>query len=206
MGTSAKNLSIPSQQPPLATMPVSLEGKLVVAISSRALFNLEEENRLFDSGDPEGYMRLQLERMNEPARLGIAASLVKKLLRFNDDGVQRVEVVILSRNDPVSGLRIFRSAGANAIQPAARGVYARSAAVRLFARTRRASVSVGERGRCAGGAAGGFSGRTCAGRIGARERCVAERSAHRVRRRRGAVLRRSGAGVSGAGARRIRAA
>ncbi|MEO8248328.1 MAG: 5'-nucleotidase, partial [Burkholderiales bacterium] len=93
-------------------MPASLEGKLVVAISSRALFNLEEENRLFDSGDPEGYMRMQLERMDQPAKPGIAASLVKKLLRFNDDGVQRVEVVILSRNDPVSGLRIFRSAGA----------------------------------------------------------------------------------------------
>ena len=103
-------------------MPASLEGKLVVAISSRALFNLEEENRLFDSGDPAGYMKLQLERMDQPARLGIAASLVKKLLRFNDDGVQRVEVVILSRNDPVSGLRIFRSAGANAIN-LQRGVF-----------------------------------------------------------------------------------
>ena len=103
-------------------MPASLEGKLVVAISSRALFNLEEENRLFESGDPEGYMRLQLERMDVPARPGIAASLVRKLLRFNDDGVQRVEVVILSRNDPVSGMRIFRSAGANQIK-LQRGVF-----------------------------------------------------------------------------------
>ena len=103
-------------------MPASLEGKLVVAISSRALFNLEEENRLFESGDPDGYMRLQLERMDVPAKLGIAASLVRKLLRFNDDGVQRVEVVILSRNDPVSGMRIFRSAGANQIK-LQRGVF-----------------------------------------------------------------------------------
>ena len=103
-------------------MPESLAGKLVVAISSRALFNLEEENRLFDSGDPEGYMKLQLERMDQPARPGIAASLVKKLLRFNDDGVQRVEVVILSRNDPVSGLRIFRSGGAAGIK-LQRGVF-----------------------------------------------------------------------------------
>ena len=103
-------------------MPASLEGKLVVAISSRALFNLEEENRLFESGDPDGYMRLQLERMDVPAKPGIAASLVRKLLRFNDDGVQRVEVVILSRNDPVSGMRIFRSAGANQIK-LQRGVF-----------------------------------------------------------------------------------
>ena len=93
-------------------MPVTLDDKLVVAISSRALFNLEEENRLFDSGDAEGYMKLQFERLDVPAEPGIAYSLVRKLLRFNDDGVQRVEVVILSRNDPVSGMRIFRSSTA----------------------------------------------------------------------------------------------
>ncbi len=93
-------------------MAVSLDNKLVVAISSRALFNLEEENRLFDSGDAEGYMKLQFERLDVPAEPGIAYSLVRKLLRFNDDGIQRVEVVILSRNDPVSGMRIFRSSTA----------------------------------------------------------------------------------------------
>ena len=103
-------------------MAASLEDKLVVAISSRALFNLEEENRLFDSGDPEGYMRLQLERLDVPAQPGIAYSLVKKLLRFNAGGVQRVEVVILSRNDPVSGMRVFRSGVANGIS-LQRGVF-----------------------------------------------------------------------------------
>ena len=103
-------------------MPVTLEDKLVVAISSRALFNLEEENRLFESGDPEGYMRLQFERLDVPAQPGIAYSLVQKLLRFNDDGTQRVEVVILSRNDPVSGMRIFRSSTAAGIH-LQRGVF-----------------------------------------------------------------------------------
>ena len=96
-------------------MPVTLEDKLVVAISSRALFNLEEENRIFESGDDAGYMKLQLERLDVPAQPGIAYSLVRKLLRFNDDGMQRVEVVILSRNDPVSGMRVFRSGVANGI-------------------------------------------------------------------------------------------
>jgi len=103
-------------------MPVTLEDKLVVAISSRALFNLEEENRLFESGDPEGYMRLQFDRLDVPAQPGIAYSLVQKLLRFNDDGTQRVEVVILSRNDPVSGMRIFRSSNAAGIK-LQRGVF-----------------------------------------------------------------------------------
>jgi 5'-nucleotidase len=96
-------------------MPVSLDDKLVVAISSRALFNFEEENRIFESGDDAGYMKLQLERLNLPAPPGIAYSLVRKLLRFNDEGGQRVEVVILSRNDPVSGMRVFRSGAANGI-------------------------------------------------------------------------------------------
>lgn len=103
-------------------MPVTLDDKLVVAISSRALFNLEEENRLFDAGDPDAYMRLQLERMDVPAAPGIAYSMIRKLLRFNDDGVQRVEVVILSRNDPVSGMRIFNS-GATAELRVQRGVF-----------------------------------------------------------------------------------
>jgi 5'-nucleotidase len=90
-------------------MPASLEGQLVVAISSRALFDFEEENRLFEAGDDQTYMQLQLQRLDLPAPPGVAFSLVRKLLAFND-GAPRVEVVMLSRNDPVSGLRVFRSA------------------------------------------------------------------------------------------------
>ncbi|MEY4653105.1 MAG: hypothetical protein RI884_1686 [Pseudomonadota bacterium] len=103
-------------------MSVTLENKLVVAISSRALFNFEEENRIFESGDPGAYMALQLQRLDLPARPGIAFSLIKKLLAFNEPGQQRVEVVILSRNDPVSGMRIFRSGHANEIK-LERGVF-----------------------------------------------------------------------------------
>jgi 5'-nucleotidase len=91
-------------------MGATLEGKLVVAISSRALFDFEEENRLFETGDDRAYMKLQLDRLEQPALPGVAFSLVRKLLAFNDADAQRVEVVILSRNDPVSGMRVFRSA------------------------------------------------------------------------------------------------
>ena len=59
-------------------MAVSLDDKLVVAISSRALFDFEEENRIFESGDPQAYMELQLERLDVPARPGIAFSLVQE--------------------------------------------------------------------------------------------------------------------------------
>ena len=95
-------------------MSSSLEGKLVVAISSRALFDFEEENRVFEEGQDRAYMALQLERLDQPAKPGVAFSLVRKLLAFNQPAgpgaSQPVEVVILSRNDPVSGMRVFRSA------------------------------------------------------------------------------------------------
>ncbi|WPB57859.1 5'-nucleotidase [Xylophilus sp. GOD-11R] len=103
-------------------MGVTLDDKLVVAISSRALFDFEEENRIFDKDDPAPYMQLQLDRLDVPARSGVAFSLVKKLLAFNTPDARRVEVVVLSRNDPVSGMRIFRSAQAAKV-PLERGVF-----------------------------------------------------------------------------------
>ena len=104
-------------------MATNLDGQLVVAISSRALFDLEEENRVFEQSDDREYMKLQLERLEEPAKPGVAFSLVKKLLAFNTD-IKRVEVVMLSRNDPVSGLRVFHSADVNKL-PLERGVFTR---------------------------------------------------------------------------------
>ena len=105
-------------------MAVTLEGKLVVALSSRALFDFEEENRMFEESDDSAYMALQSERLESPAKPGVAFPLVKKLLAFNTDQLQRVEVVILSRNDPVSGLRVFRSAEASGLK-IERGVFTR---------------------------------------------------------------------------------
>ena len=104
-------------------MAVTLEDKLVVAISSRALFDFEEENRLFEKGNDAAYVQLQRDRLDVPARPGVAFSLVRKLLAFNSPGHQRVEVVVLSRNDPVSGMRVFRSAKAHGLPSVQRGVF-----------------------------------------------------------------------------------
>jgi 5'-nucleotidase len=104
-------------------MPASLDGRLVVAISSRALFDFEDENRVFEASDDRAYMQLQLERLERPARVGVAFSLVNKLLAFNA-GPPLVEVVILSRNDPVSGMRVFRSCQHYGL-PIERGVFTR---------------------------------------------------------------------------------
>ena len=108
----------------MARMPVSLAGQLVVAISSRALFDFEEENEVFEASDDRAYMQLQLQRLEHAAKPGVAFSLVNKLLAFNTPGKQRVEVVILSRNDPVSGMRVFRSAQHYGL-PIQRGVFTR---------------------------------------------------------------------------------
>ena len=104
-------------------MAATLQGQLIVAISSRALFDFEEENRLFEAQDDRAYMQLQLQRLDQPARPGVAFSLVHKLLAFNADA-PRVQVVILSRNDPVSGMRVFRSAQHYGL-PVERGVFTR---------------------------------------------------------------------------------
>ena len=104
-------------------MAVTLDDKLVVAISSRALFDFEEENRLFEQGNDAAYVDLQRTRLDVPAKPGVAFSLVRKLLAFNSPEHQRVEVVVLSRNDPVSGMRVFRSAKAHGIPSVQRGVF-----------------------------------------------------------------------------------
>ena len=105
-------------------MPYSVEGKLVVAISSRALFDFEDENRVFEAEGERAYIDLQHARLDVPAEPGVAFSLVKKLLAFNTPEAGRVEVVILSKNDPVSGLRVFRSAESAGLR-LERGVFTR---------------------------------------------------------------------------------
>jgi 5'-nucleotidase len=98
--------------------------QLVVAISSRALFDFEEENRVFEEKNDHAYMQLQMQRIDQPAKPGVAFSLVQKLLAFNAGGEQQVAVAILSRNDPVSGMRVFRSAKHYGL-PVERGVFTR---------------------------------------------------------------------------------
>ena len=107
-------------------MGVTLDNKLVVALSSRALFDFEAENQVFDREGDKAYEAMQLQKIEQPAKPGVAFPLVKKLLAFNEDGQHRVEVVILSRNDPASGLRVFNSAKAEGLA-LERGVFTKGA-------------------------------------------------------------------------------
>jgi 5'-nucleotidase len=116
----------------------TLEDKLVVAISSRALFDFEEENRVFETGDLAQYEALQRSRLETPAKPGVAFGLIRKLLALNADE-QRVEVVILSRSDPISGLRAFHSCREHGLA-IERGVFTRGRSPFAYLKPLRASL------------------------------------------------------------------
>jgi len=85
--------------------------KLVVAISSRALFNLDASHAVFESQGKEAFCRYQIEHEDEVLEAGYGFTLVKKLLAINancpDDPF--VEVILVSQNSADTGLRIFNS-------------------------------------------------------------------------------------------------
>jgi len=86
------------------------EVKLVVAISSRALFDLDESHQVFEAKGEEEYSRYQISLESVPLIPGVAFSMVRKLLALNTDPSRpRVEVVLVSRNSADTGLRVFNS-------------------------------------------------------------------------------------------------
>jgi 5'-nucleotidase len=87
----------------------TLAGKLVVAISSRALFDLSESHRIYTESGVDAYHRYQVAHEDEVLAPGPAFALVKKLLRLNRPDKQYVEVILLSRNSADTGLRVFNS-------------------------------------------------------------------------------------------------
>jgi 5'-nucleotidase len=87
----------------------SLAGKLVVAISSRALFDLNESHRIYTESGVDAYHRYQVAHEDEVLAPGPAFALVKKLLLLNRSDNQYVEVILLSRNSADTGLRVFNA-------------------------------------------------------------------------------------------------
>jgi len=84
---------------------------LVIGISSRALFDLNESHALFEAQGLEAFSEYQVEREQVFLKPGVAFPLVKKLLALNEDEVDHpgVEVILLSRNSADTGLRIFNT-------------------------------------------------------------------------------------------------
>lgn len=92
-------------------MAYPIEKKLVVGISSNALFDLRNEDEIFRKKGLEAYRKYQVEHKTDVLEKGVAFPFIKRFLRINEvySEEQPVEVVLLSRNSPETGVRIFNS-------------------------------------------------------------------------------------------------
>jgi len=91
-------------------MGLDLSQCLVIGISSRALFDLEDENDIFNEKGVEAYSKYQLDNERNILKRGTAFYLVEALLKLNElSGKKLVEVIVMSRNSPDTGLRVFNS-------------------------------------------------------------------------------------------------
>lgn len=91
------------------TVETVSDNKLVIAISSRALFDLEESHAVFTDQGLDAYAAYQIQHENEPLAAGVAFGMVEKFLGLNDGDTQQVEIVLISRNSADTGLRVFNS-------------------------------------------------------------------------------------------------
>ena len=92
-------------------MTYDLTQPLVIGISSRALFNLEKENEIFEKEGLDAYIRYQIDHEKEALEPGAGFELIRAFLRLNELKPENrlVEVIIMSRNSPDTSLRIFNS-------------------------------------------------------------------------------------------------
>lgn len=100
-------------------MPYSLDNRLVIGVASSALFDLTESDQYFRDNGEDLYRAYQDERINQTLNPGDAFPFVKQLLSLNDLRSAKdplVEVIVLSRNDPSTGLRVMRSIADHKLQ------------------------------------------------------------------------------------------
>ena len=92
-------------------MAYPIEKKLVIAVSSSALFNLLESDSIFKTHGIDAYRKYQEDNIDQPFEKGVAFPFIKRILSLNDSFQEEmpVEVVMFSKNSPESGLRAFRS-------------------------------------------------------------------------------------------------
>ena len=90
-------------------MALQLDDKLVVGISSRALFDLEEENKIYEEKGLKAYSEYQLEHENDVLKPGTAFPLIKALQKLNSEGKYLTEIIVMSKNSADTSLRIFNS-------------------------------------------------------------------------------------------------
>jgi 5'-nucleotidase len=105
-------------------MAFPIEEKLVVAVASSALFDLSESDAVFVEKGAEAYREYQRRMESETLSPGVAFSFIRRLLTLNrpDEDDEPVEVILLSRNDPDTGLRVMNSIEAHGL-PISRAVF-----------------------------------------------------------------------------------
>lgn len=84
----------------------------IITVSSRALFDLEESHKYFEEHGEKAFIKYQREHENVPLKAGSAMGLVQKLLKINEslpEGARPFEIILLSRNSPETGLRVFNT-------------------------------------------------------------------------------------------------
>ena len=90
-------------------MALDLDNKLVVGISSRALFDLEEENRIFEEQGLAAYEEYQIAHEKDVLKPGTAFPLVKALHKLNSGDERLTEIIVMSKNSTNTSLRVFHS-------------------------------------------------------------------------------------------------
>ena len=92
-------------------MPYPIEDKLVIAVSSSALFDMQESDAIFKQDGEKAYREYQRKNIDVPLGTGVAFPFVKRLLNLNASfqEEQPIEVILFSKNSPETGLRAFRS-------------------------------------------------------------------------------------------------
>ena len=92
-------------------MVYNLENRLVIGVSTRALFDLETENKIFEEEGVEAYSEYQKKNEDKILKPGPGFSLIKGLLRLNEIAgwENKVEVILMSKNSPDISLRMFHS-------------------------------------------------------------------------------------------------
>lgn len=105
-------------------MPYELQHRLVIGIASSALFDLKESDAVFRRDGEEAYRRYQEAHLDERLEPGVAFPFIRRLLSLNDLAPDDplVEVIVLSRNDPDTGLRVMRSVAAHGL-PITRAIF-----------------------------------------------------------------------------------
>jgi len=95
-------------------MAYDLDSRLVIGVASSALFDLSDSDAVYRSKGEEQYREYQEKNLNQPLNKGMAFSFIKRLLSLNDLSANPkddplVEVVLLSHNDPDTGLRVMKT-------------------------------------------------------------------------------------------------